>query len=95
MNLFFEWDEDKALLNFHKHSIKFEEAMASFEDEKSVTLDDLKHSTEEKRYFLIRVCRDKKLLAVVHTIRKDRIRIISARIANRKERKIYEKDKKI
>ena len=91
MTLSFEWDEDKALLNFHKHGVKFEEAVASFEDENSITFDDLKHSEEERRYFLIGICRDKKLLAVVHTIRGERIRIISARIANKKERKIYEK----
>jgi uncharacterized DUF497 family protein len=91
MNLSFEWDEDKALLNFHKHGVKFEEAMASFEDENSITLNDLKHSSEEKRFFMIGLYRDKKLLAIVHTLRKDKIRIISARTANKKERRIYEK----
>ncbi len=56
MNLIFEWDENKARLNFGKHEISFEEAKAVFNDPMLVTFLDEKHSDYEERLISI-ACR--------------------------------------
>jgi uncharacterized DUF497 family protein len=40
MALLFEWDEEKARQNLHKHGVSFEEASTIFGDPFSVTIDD-------------------------------------------------------
>ena len=88
----FEWDEKKAESNFRKHGITFEKATEAFYDPLSKRVKDSTTDNEE-RWILIGMTRDNCLLmVVVHTIRgKDEIiRIISARQAERKERRKYE-----
>ncbi|NIU01256.1 MAG: BrnT family toxin, partial [Nitrosopumilaceae archaeon] len=60
----------------------------------SLTIYDPLHSDEEDRFVLIGSSHKNRLLVVVHTERGDHIRIISARKANKNERKYYEKDAK-
>ncbi len=91
MGLTFEWDEKKARQNLEKHDVSFEEAATVFGDPLSMTIDDPLHSTgDEERYVTIGQSYRRRTLVVVHCDRKESIRIISARIATRRERKTYE-----
>jgi hypothetical protein len=90
MSLSFEWDPHKATSNAAKHGVTFQEALSAFSDPFSVTIDDPDHSLDEDRYVLLGRSSRGKLLVVVHTIRGDNIRIISARVARRRERRQYE-----
>ena len=90
MELTFEWDADKAAANAVKHGVSFEEASTAFGDPLSITVADPDHSIDESRFVLIgRTVRDRTVV-VVHTERGDNIRIISARLATRRESKDYE-----
>jgi len=60
----------------------------------SLTIHDPLHSDEEDRFILIGNSYKNRLLVVVHTERENRIRIISARKATKKERKQYEENAK-
>jgi uncharacterized DUF497 family protein len=88
--LTFEWDSRKARSNLAKHGVGFEEASTIFGDPLSLTIPDPEHSLAEKRHITMGRAFNGKLLVVVHTDRDDNIRIISARRANRRERKFYE-----
>ena len=87
----FEWDEKKNKINIKKHGISFEEASSVFQDEESLIISDENHSQEEDRFILIGFSFKANLLVVCHCYReKDSvIRIISARKADRNERKQY------
>lgn len=91
--MLFEWDPSKAHHNLIKHGISFEEASTAFADDFSITIPDPQHSKVEDRYILLGYSKNNKLIVVVHTDREDRIRIISARKATKKERNDYEKRK--
>ena len=82
-----EWDEQKNQTNYAKHGIRFETAALVFADENRIEYYDEIHSTEEDRYVVIGLVNH--VLFVVYTMRKDTIRIISARLATRIERNIY------
>jgi uncharacterized DUF497 family protein len=87
----FEWDPEKARENVRNHpSITFEEASTVFNDPLSVTILDPEHSRGEVRYLIMGYSARRRLLVVSYTERQDRIRIISARLATRKERRSYE-----
>ena len=86
----FEWNPDKADINLRKHNISFHEATSVFGDSLSVTFPDPDHSIGEERYVIIGMSELGKLLIVSHTDRENRIRIISARTANRQEKRFYE-----
>lgn len=90
MGLRFEWDAAKAESNLRKHGVAFEEAATVFADPLALTIDDPDHSREEDRFITLGVSGGNRLLVVVHTDREDRIRIISARPATRRERRSYE-----
>jgi len=83
----FEWDEEKNVLNKQKHKISFETAMHVFEDPEYIEMYDFEHSAEEDRY--IAIGRVGEVLFVVFTERKEFIRLISARLATEKERRLY------
>jgi uncharacterized protein len=91
MGLAFEWDESKAAVNRRKHGVTFEEASTVFADPLSVTIYDPVHSDDEDRFIILGESQRRRLLVVVFTDRGDRIRIITARVATRRERKDYEK----
>jgi uncharacterized DUF497 family protein len=86
----FEWDPHKSESNIKKHGVPFEEASTIFRDPLSLTIDDPLHSMDEARMVQIGVSYKNRLLVVVHTERKDDIRIITARKATGKERFRYE-----
>ena len=92
MPLQFEWDEPKARTNLAKHGVSFEEASTVFADLLSITIDDPAHSEAEDRFIILGHSHRQRLLVVVHNERGDRIRLISARRANRNERKQYEEN---
>ena len=88
MNLKFEWDEEKEKINIAKHGIDFEIASHVFLDPNRREYYDEKHSSAcEDRYITIGFAGD--VLTIVYTDRSDVIRIISARIATKKEKEIY------
>ena len=87
----FEWDSQKARINLQKHGIAFEEASMVFGDPLAGTIPDPLHSTEEARFVTIGLSPAQRLVVVVHTDRDDRIRIISARLPTRGEKKKHEK----
>jgi uncharacterized protein len=92
MSLYFEWDDEKAVKNLEKHGISFEEASTAFGDPRSLTIDDPDHSTDEQRYVLLGRALTGRLLVVVHVERdEERIRLITARRANRREQRVYER----
>jgi len=86
----FEWDPKKATANVKKHGVTFQEAATIFGDPLAITFDDPDHFMSEKRYITFGLSLEKRLIVVSHTERGDRTRIISARLMDRKERKIYE-----
>ena len=90
MGLVFEWDDRKAKRNIKKHGVSFEEASTVFADPLAVTIYDPLHSDEEHRYVTLGQSQRRRLLVVVFTDRDERIRIISARVATRRERRDYE-----
>ncbi|MDE5696898.1 MAG: BrnT family toxin [Lachnospiraceae bacterium] len=88
MNLNFEWDEEKAEANIRKHGISFETAAKVFLDENRVEIYDTAHSEiEEDRFITIGMADE--VLFVVYTERQPNIRLISARLANTRERRLY------
>lgn len=89
-DLDFEWDERKARANLKKHKITFEEAKTVFADPFAITIDDPKHSIDERRFVDTGASADGKILVVSYTERERKIRFISCRKATRTERKIYE-----
>jgi uncharacterized DUF497 family protein len=90
MALEFEWDNAKAKKNLRKHAVSFDEATSAFYDALSVTIPDPDHSAGENRFLLIGKTVGGYIVVVSHTDRGERIRIISARRANRHERANYE-----
>ena len=92
MALRFEWNAVKAKGNLEKHKVSFEEASTIFGDPLSMTVSDSSHSTDEHRFVTIGESNQGRLLVVVHTDRNERIRIISARAASKREKRQYLED---
>ena len=88
----FEWDPEKARANLRKHGVSFEEAASTFGDWLHITRFDPLHSTDEERFVTIGMSTRNRLLVLIHTDRADRVRIISARAANRLEKENYEEE---
>ena len=88
----YEWDAVKAKANLHKHGVSFEEAATVFRDPLALTFADPDHSGGEEREITIGRSVRQLIVFVSHCLRRDRIRIISARKATKGERKQYEKD---
>lgn len=85
----YEWDQNKAISNLQKHGVRFADAGAVFSDELALTMAD--DFADEQRFVTLGADAFGTLLVVVYTWRgEDRIRIISARQANRQERLQYE-----
>ena len=86
----FEWDDAKAARNLTKHGVSFDEALSVFGDVQALTFADSDHSDLEDRSRTYGRSNKGRLLVVVHTERRDSVRIISARKATRHEKSIYE-----
>lgn len=102
-SLSFEWDEKKNQINQKKHGVSFEEAKNVFYDDDAIIFDDPDHSVNEERFLILGICeRDEirsgikiatyEMLCIVSHCYRDKdgvIRIISARKATPREKKIY------
>jgi uncharacterized DUF497 family protein len=86
----FEWSARKAASNERKHGISFGLASEAFDDPFSLTIPDPDHSRSEERHVLIGCTRAGEILVVVHALRGETIRLISARRATATERTAYE-----
>jgi uncharacterized DUF497 family protein len=89
-DLRFEWDPRKARDNVAKHGVAFEEAVTVFGDPLGRITDDPRHSAGEERFVLLGQSARRRLLVIMFTERGDAIRLISARKATRRERRIHE-----
>lgn len=90
----FSWDTQKAIANYGKHGVPFEEASTVFGDPDALDWEDLAHSQSETRSKRLGRSIEGRILMVVYTVRRMRngretIRIISARQSSRKERQAY------
>ena len=93
MEFEFEWDKSKATANLKKHGVSFEEAKTVFDNPLAAIFDDREHSsTNEQREIIIGHSRQNRLLLVSFTERSSTIRIISARLATRRECEDYEQN---
>lgn len=93
MTLEFEWNPEKATKNLKKHGVPFQEAATVFGDPSSIPYEDPDHSIGENRFILMGTSVHGRILMVSYTEREERIRIISAREATRRERRIYEEER--
>ena len=88
--MIFEWDEPKNRKNISEHGIDFNEALYVFGDPRHIEYRDIEHSEDEDRYIAIGSIGGRiVVLYVVFTERGDAIRLISARKATKKERRVY------
>lgn len=88
----FEWDEGNIDKSYEKHGITPKEAEEVFLDEHITIEKDIKHDQKEERFIAIGKTFEGKMLFVVFTLRNNKIRVISGRIVNKKERRVYEKN---
>jgi len=82
----------KSGINSKKHRVSFGEAATIFHDSKIATVPDPDHSENEERFVSIGMSVIARLLTIIHTFRKTRIRLISARKATKAEKQKYEND---
>lgn len=88
----FEWDRSKAESNLRKHGVRFDEATTAFGDPLALLMSDPAHSLSEQRYLLLGMSNRRRLLVVSFAERGARTRLISARLATRRERRRYEEE---
>lgn len=91
----FEWDPNKARTNLQKHQVSFPLARSVFRDALAITVYDEEHSEHEQRWVTIGQASSGQTLVVVHTFTQldattIELRLISARKADRQERRDYE-----
>lgn len=89
----FEWDKGNQKKSWLKHNINYKEAEEIFKDEFLYVSEDIKHSQVEKRYHALGISKLDNMLAVVFTLRKPKLRIISARVMNKREKIKYKNEK--
>lgn len=86
----FEWDSEKDAINRRKHGFSFSEIIEVYDDPYLLTMYDVEHSSmEEDRYFCVGSIRGIVVIATSHTERNGRIRLISARKAEKKLEALY------
>jgi uncharacterized protein len=86
----FDWNKGNSKKNFVKHNVSDNECEEVFYDARKKILKDKLHSQKESRYLLLGKTKKKRLLFLVFSIRNKKIRVISARDINNKERSLYE-----
>jgi len=85
----FDWDQGNVEKNWLAHEVTPQESEQAFFNRPLIVADDTKHSRTEKRYFVLGQTDEDRPLFIAFTVRKRRIRVISARDMNRKEKKVY------
>jgi len=97
---YLQWDNAKNLKNIEKHGVAFDEAATILFDSNALEYYDQEHSDREDRFWIIGRSYDGRILLMIYTLRSQNhgkeiyYRIISARIANEKERRPYETQEK-
>jgi uncharacterized protein len=86
----FDWDDDNAIKNWERHRVAPEEAEDVFFRAPLVIRSDVRHSNQEKRYYALGQTTAGRNLFVAFTIRRQLVRVISARDMNRNEKDIYQ-----
>lgn len=86
----FEWDKGNIDKNLVKHDVTNREAEEIFGNKPLKIFPDLKYLEQEQRFVAYGVTNQNRKLVIVFTLRKGKIRVISARVQNEKERRIYE-----
>lgn len=74
----FEWDTDKEMQNIKKHGVSFHKAIGIFIDPQIIHLEDVRHSSEEDRYYAVGRIKSGEIIIVRYTWRKKVIRIFRA-----------------
>jgi uncharacterized DUF497 family protein len=87
----FEWNRVKAAANLAKHGVNFEQAREAFDDPFAIDFVDDREDYGEHRLILVGMV-ESRLLVVVHTLRRDKVRIISAREAQPHEQRQYHEE---
>jgi uncharacterized protein len=87
----FEWDDAKAAQNLASHGVSFEAARLAFGDAFAVARADRRQNYGEERFILLGMVQE-RLLAVSYTMRSERVRLISARFAEPRERRRYHEE---
>ena len=82
------WDPEKAAENLRKHGVDFADAETALRDEMAMTVPD--DHPDEERFVTLGMDALGRLLVVVYEWREEDVRLISARKANRSERRQYE-----
>jgi hypothetical protein len=90
----FEWDQHNIKKNWDKHKVAPVETEQVFFNKALIVVDDPKHSKQEKRFYALGRTDQNRNLFIAFTIRGEKIRIISSRDMNKKERRIYEERQK-
>jgi uncharacterized DUF497 family protein len=85
----YEWDPNKAKLNFRKHGVSFADAVTVFSDDLAITVKD--DNPDEERFVTMGMDALGRVLVVVYTWRGNRVRPIMARKATKSEREQYER----
>jgi uncharacterized DUF497 family protein len=88
--MIYEWDPEKAKENLRKHGVSFDDAATVFRDPRALTFPDPHHSNGEEREITIGYSIKNQVVFLAHCQRGNRVRIISARKATRRERGQYE-----
>lgn len=83
----FDWDAGNIGKNEKKHGVTWKECEEAFLQKVYIN-DDIKHSKYEKRYYILTESKERKLF-ISFTLRDNKIRVISARNQNMKEKKTY------
>jgi len=86
----FDWDKGNVDKNWEKHQVEFRECEQIFFNKPLKILYDIKHSQKEGRFIAFGKTNTGRKLYLVLTIRRKKIRVISARNMSRKERKFYD-----
>lgn len=90
----FEWDHGNALKNEQKHEVTRRECEEVFLNRPLLMFEDVKHSSNESRCYVLGRTEKSRRLFIAFTIREGKIRVISARPMSKRERGIYEQAKK-
>lgn len=85
----FDWDKGNIDKNWIKHRVLPTECEQVFFNQPLLVKDDESHSLKEVRFYVLGRTDEFRLLFLVFTMRKNKIRIISARDMSKDERKVY------
>ncbi len=89
----FDWDEANWEKSERKHGVAVSEAQEALLNQPLCQVDAM-HSDDEQRYVALGASNDGRRLFIAFTVRRNRVRVISARPMSRKERAIYEEKRK-